>query len=60
MDDGGVGVVSLLGGLMHFLLAPLPLAPSFESVGDVLALLMYSFVQVLALSMLVNSVVFLW
>jgi hypothetical protein len=47
MDDGGVGVISLLGGIiLHVFLVRLPLVPRCESVGDVLALLMYSFVQI--------------
>jgi hypothetical protein len=47
MDDGGVDVISLLGGIiLHVLHAFLPLAPRCESVGDVFAILMYSFVQV--------------
>jgi hypothetical protein len=45
MDDGDVGVTSLLGGIiLHVLLARLSLAPRCESVSDMLALLMYSFV----------------
>jgi hypothetical protein len=41
-DDGGVGVVSRLGGfILHVFLAPLPLVPSCVSVGNVLALSMY-------------------
>jgi hypothetical protein len=43
-DDGGVNVVPLLGGIiLHVVHAPLPLAPRCESVGDVLALLLYFF-----------------
>jgi hypothetical protein len=43
-DDGGVDVVALLRGIiLHVLHALLPLAPSCESVSDVLVLLMCSF-----------------
>jgi hypothetical protein len=43
-DDGGVDVVPLLGGIiLHVLHALLPLVLRCESVGDVLALLMFSF-----------------
>jgi hypothetical protein len=43
-DDGGVDVIPLLGGIiLHVLHALLPLVPRCESVGDVFALLMYSF-----------------
>jgi hypothetical protein len=46
-DDGGVDVVSLLGGIiLHVLLTRLLLAPRCEFVGDMLALLMYSFIKV--------------
>jgi hypothetical protein len=43
---GGVSVVSLLGGIILHVLVRLPLGPRCGSVGDVLALLMCSFVQV--------------
>jgi hypothetical protein len=43
-DDGSVDVVPLLGGItLHVLHALLPLAPRCGSVGNVLALLLYSF-----------------
>jgi hypothetical protein len=45
-DDGGVGIISLLGGIILHVLACLPLATRCESVADVIELLMYSFVQV--------------
>jgi hypothetical protein len=46
-DDGGVGVTSLLGGIiLHVFLTRLLLAPRCEFVSDVLSLLMYSFVKV--------------
>jgi hypothetical protein len=49
-DDGGVDVISLLVDIIfHVLLVCVPLASRCESVGDMLALLMYSFVQVLVL-----------
>jgi hypothetical protein len=46
-DDGGVGSVLLLGGIVFCdIPAPLLLAPGWESLGDVLAHLIYSILQV--------------